>query len=111
MLTLTKSFPPVIKWSGSKRSIAKNLSNYIPDSNRYFEPFLGSGALLPFRKIKYGYVSDIIPELIALWTAIKENPENVSSEYKKRWNNLQKNGCEVFYQIRDNFNKTKYHVF
>jgi len=107
MLVASKRFPPVIKWSGSKRSVANNLSKYIPRSKRYFEPFLGGGALLPFRKIQAGYASDVIPELIALWNAIKTNPEKVSAEYRKRWEKLQKNGYEVFYLIRDNFNATR----
>ena len=107
MVKIKKKFPPVIKWSGSKRNIACNISEFIPDSNRYFEPFLGGGALLPFRKIEQGYASDIIPELIALWTAIKTEPEIVSAEYKKRWNRLQKEGYEVFYRVRENFNDTR----
>jgi DNA adenine methylase len=107
MLVLPKRFPPVIKWSGSKRSVANNLSKYIPKSKRYFEPFLGGGALLPFRKIQTGFASDIIPELIALWNSIKTDPEKVSVEYKKRWEKLQKEGYEVFYSIRDNFNSTR----
>ena len=107
MIGTQKKFPPVIKWSGSKRNIAGNLSRFIPDCNRYFEPFLGGGALLPFRRIEQGFASDIIPELIALWTAIKTDPEKVSNEYRKRWNRLQKEGYEVFYEIRDNFNNTR----
>jgi len=107
MLVTSKRFPPVIKWSGSKRSVANYLSKYIPRSKRYFEPFLGGGALLPFRKIQTGFASDVIPELIALWNAIKTNPEKVSAEYRKRWEKLQKNGYEVFYLIRDNFNATR----
>nr|AGS51564.1 DNA adenine methylase [uncultured bacterium contig00004] len=107
MLVSQKSFPPVIKWSGSKRSIANDLSNLFPSCKRYFEPFLGGGALLPFRKIQYGYASDIIPELITLWDAIKTKPQKVSAEYKKRWERLQKEGYEVFYEIRDNFNASR----
>jgi len=107
MVKVQKKFPPVIKWSGSKRNIACNISKFIPDSNRYFEPFLGGGALLPFRKIEQGFASDIIPELIALWTEIKTEPEIVSAEYKKRWNKLQKKGYNVFYEVRENFNNTR----
>jgi DNA adenine methylase len=107
MLVSSKRFPPVIKWSGSKRSIANDLSKYIPNGKRYFEPFLGGGALLPFRKIQAGFACDVIPELIALWKAIKTNPEKVSVEYRKRWEKLQKEGYEVFYSIRDNFNTTR----
>jgi DNA adenine methylase len=107
MLSQQGNFPPVIKWSGSKRSIAKNLSKYFPESKRYFEPFLGGGALLPFRTINYGFASDIIPELINLWNTIKSNPELVAKEYKKRWDKLQKEGYGVFYKIRDSFNNSR----
>lgn len=107
MLVSAKRFPPVIKWSGSKRSVANSLSKYIPDGNRYFEPFLGGGSLLPFRKIRTGFTSDIIPELIELWNLIKTNPAKVSSEYRKRWEKLQAEGYEVFYSVRDHFNSTK----
>jgi DNA adenine methylase len=107
MLSPQGKFPPVIKWSGSKRSIAKDLSKFFPDSKCYFEPFLGGGALLPFRTSDRGFASDIIPELINLWNVIKNDPELVAKEYKKRWEKLQKNGYEIFYKIRDSFNGTR----
>jgi DNA adenine methylase len=107
MLKSKVNFPPVIKWSGSKRSIAKDLSKYIPQSKRYFEPFLGGGALLPYRTINYGIASDIIPELISLWNSIKNSPELVAKEYTERWKRLQKEGFEVFYKIRNIFNNSR----
>jgi DNA adenine methylase len=107
MLSPQGKFPPVIKWSGSKRNIAKDLSKYFPEGKRYFEPFLGGGALLPFRTIDRGFAGDIIPELINLWNAIKNAPELVAKEYKKRWEKLQKDGYEIFYKIRDSFNSTR----
>jgi DNA adenine methylase len=107
MLSPQGNFQPVIKWSGSKRSIAKDLSMYFPASKRYFEPFLGGGALLPFRTSDCGFASDIIPELINLWKSIKNNPELVAKEYKERWEKLQKKGYEVFYEIRDDFNNSR----
>ena len=107
MLNDTKKIPPVIKWSGSKRNVACQIGNYIPLAKRYFEPFLGGGALLPFRKIQDGKASDIIPELISLWNAVKTNPETTANEYRKRWNRLQKEGYKVYYDIRDSFNATR----
>ena len=98
---------PVIKWSGSKRSVALELSRFIGNQNRYIEPFLGGGAMLPFRQISKALASDIIPELINLWNQIKNNPEKVADEYKMRWDRLQIEGHNVFYEIRDSFNKTK----
>lgn len=98
---------PVIKWSGSKRSVAPELSRFIVKQKRYIEPFIGGGSMLPFRQISNAVASDIIPELIGLWSQIKKNPELVADEYNKRWNRLQNEGHNVFYELRDNFNKTK----
>lgn len=102
-----KSFPPVVKWFGSKRPVAVELSRYILQAPRYFEPFVGGGALLPFSKSQCGFAGDIIPELIELWNIIKADPLFVADEYRKRWNLLQQNGQEVYYRIRDDFNRTK----
>lgn len=102
-----KSLSPVIKWFGSKRPVAEELSKHFRSSSTYFEPFVGGGAMLPFAKAHKGYASDIIPELISLWNMIKENPEEVANEYELRWNRLQKDGAQVYYEVRDEFNRTK----
>jgi DNA adenine methylase len=102
-----KTMSPVIKWSGSKRKVALELSANFLTKKRYIEPFLGGGSLIPFRGVEKGIASDIIPELIHLWNEIKHNPKNVANEYKKRWEMLQKNGHSVFYKIRESFNLTK----
>lgn len=103
----TKIIDPVIKWSGSKRSVAPQLSKFITNEKRYIEPFIGGGSMLPFRKTRNGIASDIIPELIALWNQIKVNPKRVAKEYEIRWDKLQKEGHNVYYEIRDHFNDTK----
>jgi DNA adenine methylase len=38
--------PSLLKWTGSKRSQATAIAAYAPTYERYFEPFLGGGALL-----------------------------------------------------------------
>lgn len=103
----TKILNPVIKWSGSKRKVAIELSDKFLSQGRYFEPFVGGGSMLPFRGVQNGVASDIIPELIALWNEIKNNPESTANEYKVRWDKLQNEGHEIYYEIRSNFNKTK----
>ena len=102
-----KSYPAVIKWSGSKRPVAKQLAEYLSYGETYFEPFVGGGAMMPFSLSERGMAGDIIPELIDLWNEIKSNPEIVANEYEKRWLQLQKHGPQVYYDVRDNFNKTK----
>lgn len=102
-----KPFQPVIKWSGSKRTVAEQLGEFFLPANTYYEPFVGGGAMMPFAKTHKGKASDIIPELIALWNEIKNNPQNVAEAYEERWNRLQNEGYQVFYEIRSSFNETK----
>jgi DNA adenine methylase len=107
MINSRNVIEPVIKWSGSKRFVAPELSRHIIKKKRYIEPFIGGGSMMPFRKISKGVASDIIPELINLWKQIKINPKEVAMEYQIRWNRLQDEGHNVYYEIRDNFNKTR----
>jgi DNA adenine methylase len=102
-----KPLQPVIKWSGSKRTVASQLGSLFLPAKTYYEPFLGGGAMMPFAKSYRGIASDIIPELIALWNEIKNNPDLVILEYTNRWLRLQNEGYQVFYEIRESFNKTK----
>lgn len=106
-MIVKKALPTVIKWSGSKRTVALELSKYVLESNIYFEPFVGGGAMMPFAKSTKAIASDIIPELIALWNAIKSSPIELADEYSKRWKRLQDEGPSVYYEIRDHFNETK----
>lgn len=50
---------------------------------------------------------DICEPLIGLWKAIQSNPQEVIHYYKREWNRLQKDGYEVFYDIRKRFNQTR----
>lgn len=102
-----KLIPPVIKWSGSKRPIAHKLSKLFPNTNKFYDPFVGGGAILPYFQNKPAIVGDIILELIALWNLIKNDQTKVIKEYTIRWEKLQRDGYTVYYEIRDNFNKTK----
>ena len=102
-----KPLQPVIKWSGSKRTVASQLGEFFLPAQNYYEPFVGGGAMMPFAKAEKGKASDIIPELIALWNEIKNNPEVVANEYEIRWNRLQNGSFQVFYEVRDIFNSTK----
>ncbi|MCC8117494.1 MAG: DNA adenine methylase [Bacteroidales bacterium] len=102
-----KALQPVIKWFGSKRPVASELSKYFLPATTYYEPFVGGGAMMPFSQAPRGIANDIIPELVNLWLEIKNNPNKVALEYKLRWTQLQANGPDVFYSIREHFNSTR----
>lgn len=97
-----------IKWSGSKRSQAKDIVEEILkiEFDKYYEPFLGSGAILGELKPNNAVISDIYAPLIELWKAIRDNPHKVADTYREQWQNLQDKGHLYFYEVRDKFNKT-----
>lgn len=101
-------FKPVIKWSGSKRSQADTILSYFPDRyDTYFEPFVGGGSIMYACCPTKAICGDICEPLIALWNKIKTEPFEVSQSYAERWSKLQKDGYMTYYEIRDEFNKTK----
>jgi DNA adenine methylase len=107
MQRCVQSLAPVIKWSGSKRKVAPILAYLLPETKCYFEPFVGSGAMLPFRPSEIGIAGDVIPELIQLWIAIRDAPELTIKEYERRWRQLQNEGHTAYYEIREAFNATR----
>jgi DNA adenine methylase len=68
---------------------------------------VGGGAMLQFRPNCSAIAGDVIAELIELWKAIRDNPEDTASQYEIRWQRLQKEGYETFYDIRNSFNVTR----
>lgn len=97
---------PVIKWSGSKRSQADKIISLFPKNyNTYYEPFIGGGSILYSTAPLKAVCGDICSPLIDLWNCIKNEPEGLIESYRVRWTRLQTEGYEVYYEIRDNFNR------
>jgi DNA adenine methylase len=72
---------PFLRWAGGKRWLV----SYRPDLfaslkfERYFEPFLGSGAVYFHVEPEKAFLSDINRELIDTYIAIRDAPEVVES--------------------------------
>lgn len=65
---------PLVKWVGGKRQLMFELLKNMPKSyNRYFEPFIGGGALFFELQPENGYISDRNPELINLYSVVRDN--------------------------------------
>ena len=67
---------PFVKWVGGKSQLIAQLRKRIPESfKRYFEPFVGGGALLFRNQPSRAYISDINSELINAYQVVKEDVE------------------------------------
>lgn len=77
---------PFIKWAGGKSRLLPILRKMIPNSfERYFEPFLGGGALFFDLGSSPAVLSDTNEELINCYQIVKTSPQkllSMLSEYK-----------------------------
>lgn len=91
---------PIVKWVGGKRQLMFELLKNMPKSyNRYFEPFIGGGALFFELQPQNGYISDMNKELITLYTVVRDdvyeliddlNKHKVAKEYFLKIRNLDR---------------------
>jgi len=79
----------LLKWIGNKQRFASEIVSWFPRQfNRYFEPFLGSGAVLATLAPSNGLGSDAFRPLIEIWQALVHDRETVKNWYQERWNRL-----------------------
>ena len=99
--------PSLLKWTGSKRSQAIRIASLAPRYDRYFEPFLGSGALLYLLGGTGAVGADIFPPLIALWKIVRDDPDCLVTDYADQWGRLQEDLPHYYYLVRERFNRSK----
>ena len=65
---------PFLKWAGGKGQLLGRLRERVPPSyGRYFEPFLGGGALFFALRPARGFLSDVNREIIDCYTAVRDD--------------------------------------
>lgn len=103
----SNSLPPLLKWIGNKHRVANEIAFYFPAELRvYYEPFLGSGAVLGALAPKRAVASDGLKPLIEIWGTLKENPQRLLSWYRTRWERFQRGDRrEVYEEIKARFNR------
>lgn len=87
---------PVLKWVGGKRQLLPEINKYIPEKiTTYYEPFVGGGAVLFELQPKKAVINDVNPELVNLYTVIRDNVDELIEELKD-----YRNEEEFFYNVR-----------
>jgi len=94
---------PFVKWVGGKRQLLaqfRRLNLYPPEkfdirTGRYFEPFVGGGAVFFDLLPEKGFLSDLNKELVTTYNVIKNDVEGLIASLKKH-----KTDKEHFLNIR-----------
>ena len=108
--------PALLKWIGNKQRFASIIVANMPTTfNNYYEPFLGSGAVLAellmqddtslYPHFNHAYGSDILPCLIDIFRSVKENPNKIIEYYSKEISSYYENPAEQYELIRNRFNQ------
>lgn len=88
---------PIVKWVGGKRQLMFELLKNMPENyNRYFEPFIGGGALFFELQPENAYISDMNEELINLYQVVRDNVDELINDLQKH--DISK---EYFMEIRN----------
>lgn len=75
----------LLKWVGNKQRFAHEIAAFFPDRvGTYYEPFLGSAAVLGTIVPGRGLGSDIFAPLVGIWTTLKLDPDLLVSWYAQR---------------------------
>jgi DNA adenine methylase len=107
VLYQTPGCHPFVKWAGGKSQLIPQLIRLMPSRfARYFEPFLGGGAVF-FHTASYNrnaFLSDINVDLINAYKIIRNNVEELITALKYHQDEYTKSPKSYYYQLRD---KTK----
>ena len=89
---------PFVKWAGGKRRLIPSLAPYFPPMQqigRYFEPFLGGGAVFFHLQHPGSFLSDNNENLTELYLVVQDNVEQLIEALKNHHNEE-----EYFYNVR-----------
>ncbi len=96
----------LLKWIGNKQRFAHEIVSYFPKRfNTYYEPFLGSGAVLGTLAPENAVASDVFKPLVQIWQTLKNNPKLLIQWYSERWEKCQNgNKKEEYEKIKASYN-------
>lgn len=96
----------LLKWVGSKQRFAHCIASYFPlQMRRYFEPFLGSGAVLGTLAPTQAIASDVFPPLVEIWQTLHRDPATAKGWYAERWLTMNRGDKIAEYEkIKASFN-------
>lgn len=75
---------PFVKWAGGKKQLLERLEDRMPKTyGRYYEPFIGGGALLLDVQPKIAVINDVNEQLLNVYRQLKANAEAVIFNIKE----------------------------
>ena len=95
----------ILKWVGNKFRYAEAIAAHLPeDLGTYFEPFVGTGAVLATLAPKQGVAGDALGILIDLHRAVQDDPERLIAHYDRARADLLDRGRKAYEDVKGRYN-------
>lgn len=97
----------LLKWIGNKQRFAHEIVSCFPSRfGKYFEPFLGSGAVLATLAPEKALASDAFLPLMEIWQTLSHDPATLKRWYDERWRCLAgRDKVSVYEKIKKTYNR------
>ncbi len=96
---------PFVKWAGGKRQLIPHIRAKMPNGyKKFFEPFVGGGAVYFELSPVNATINDINVALINTYQKIRDVPESFLDEIAGLDEKIKIEKKEYFYQTREHFN-------
>ncbi len=104
--TYTPPKSQLLKWVGNKQRFAAEIARFFPtDFKTFYEPFLGSGAVMATIAPNSGVGSDAFLPLIEIWQKLKTDPNGLVDWYAEIRNKLEnEDKVAVYENVKASFN-------
>lgn len=97
---------PFVKWAGGKRQLLPQIKERMPEHyKRYYEPFVGGGAVVLELLPKDALINDINRELIHTYRQIQTDPEGFLVAVERLDEAMWEDGKAYYYAMRETYNR------
>ena len=96
----------LLKWIGNKQRFAHEIVSLFPSTfGSYYEPFLGSGALLATLAPSKAIASDSFAPLMEIWQTLHGDVDRLTTWYRSRWERMMRGDKrQVYGEVRASYN-------
>lgn len=96
---------PFVKWAGGKRQLLAQIKERMPrEYNRYYEPFIGGGAVVFDLLPENALINDINEALINAYVQIRENVDSFLDNIHRIDSAIGEDGKAYYYSMRNLYN-------
>lgn len=96
----------LLKWVGNKFRYADVIARYLPSKlGTYYEPFVGTGAVLATLAPERAIASDALPTLIELLQMVQSDSETLVQHYDSARKEILRGGRPIYERIKSRYNR------